>query len=356
MAQGGNIGMKEIDRLNQEVTVLKDTLTKTKGDLKRSYQKNSIIQALANNLVIKPIKPLPKRPQFKNTKKTEDLVLHLSDGHVDQIVNPEQVGGLEKYNFEIACARAETLIDETIKWTASLNNIQFKRLWIFAYGDHVNGEIHNSIEVSEWRNAFKSAEACGKLHALMFRDLASVFDDIQIIYLPGNHGRRTLKKDYENPQNNWDYLVARIAKLTCQDLSNVHFHIPNAFSFALDINGHGFYLAHGDDIRGWNGIPFYGIQRKTQRLTALSSVTKQKLKYFCIGHFHQLSNLSNLDGEVFINGPWLATTPYIYESTGGFTEPCQLLHGVHKDHGISWRLKVYMRGKTKPERYKICID
>lgn len=357
MGQRGNPGMKEIDRLKQENTVIKLALSRSQRDLKRAQTKNSIIQALADNLIIEPMKPLPRaRPKEKKHVTTEDLVLHLSDGHVDHVIEKESTGGLEEYNFEIATARAETLIDGLIKWVSKLEDHKFTRLWILAYGDHVNGEIHNSIEVSHWKNAFKSAEACGKLHALMFRDLAAVFDDIQVIYLPGNHGRRSLKKDYERPQNNWDYLVARFAKLSCANMSNVRFHIPNSFSLALNINGHGFYIAHGDDIRAWNGIPFYGIQRKTQRLSALSSVTKQDLKYFCFGHFHQPSTLSNLAGEVIINGAWLATTPFVYESFSGYTEPCQILHGVHKDYGITWRIKLYMKGKTKPERYKICVD
>lgn len=349
--------MKEVDKLKQELTVVNQTLLKTKNELKRAQIKNSIIQTLANNLIIVPIKPLPKK--IKNKKqgqKIEHLVLHLSDGHVDHVIEKESTGGLEEYNFDIATARAETLIEEVINWTNNLDNHRFVKLWILAYGDHVNGEIHNAVEVSQWRNAFKSAEGCGKLHALMFRDLAAVFADIHVIYLPGNHGRRSKRKDYERPQNNWDYLVARIAKLSCASLDNVHFHIPNSFSLAIDINGHGFYLTHGDDIRSWNGIPFYGIQRKTQRLTALSSVTKQDLKYFCMGHFHQPSTLSNLNGEVLINGAWLATDPYIFEFHSGYTEPCQLLHGVHKDHGVSWRIKINMKGKTKPERYKICLD
>ena len=357
MGQGGTIGMKEADKLKQELTVLNQTLVKTRSELKRVQTKISIIQALANNLIVQPMKPLPQKIKTKQPgQKIEHLVLHLSDGHVDHMIEKESTGGIEEDNVDIATARAETLIEEVINWTNNLSNHKFVKLWILAYGDHVNGEIHNAVEVSQWRNAFKSAEGCGKLHALMFRDLAAVFDDIHVIYLPGNHGRRSKRKDYERPQNNWDYLVARIAKLSCASHPNVHFHIPNSFSLAVNINGHGFYLAHGDDIKAWNGIPFYGIQRKTQRLTALSSVTKQDLKYFCLGHFHQASTLSNLSGEVLINGAWLATDPYIYEAHSGYTEPCQLLHGVHKKRGISWRIKIYMKGKTKPERYKICVE
>ena len=30
--------------------------------------------------------------------------MHLSDGHHDQVVRPEEVGGLEDYSFPVSCA------------------------------------------------------------------------------------------------------------------------------------------------------------------------------------------------------------------------------------------------------------
>jgi len=40
--------------------------------------------------------------------------MHLSDGHHDQVVRPEEVGGLEDYNFPISCARAERYVDTEV--------------------------------------------------------------------------------------------------------------------------------------------------------------------------------------------------------------------------------------------------
>ena len=34
----------------------------------------------------------------------EHCVMHLSDGHHDQVVRPEEVGGLEDYSFPVSCA------------------------------------------------------------------------------------------------------------------------------------------------------------------------------------------------------------------------------------------------------------
>ena len=270
------------------------------------------------------------------------------------------VGDLETYNFQIALGRAEVLVDTLIKFTQeTMNGYKFKNLWILAYGDHVNGEIHGGTGQSEYKNVIKNSLAVGQMHALMFRDLAPHFANINVVYVPGNHGRRTLKKDFHGPHDNWDYMVAVTARSLCADIHNVDFAIPEAFSVNLDINGIGFHIEHGDDVKSWNGIPFYGLARKTQRLQALSHLHNVRTMYYCFGHFHQASAMANQDGEIIINGAWLATTPFVYNSLAACSEPQQLIHGVNAKHGITWRLNIRLRerGVTyKPQRYKVEID
>ena len=71
--------------------------------------------------------------------------------------------------------------------------------------------------------------AIGQLHALMYRDLAAHFEQVNVLYLAGNHGRRTPKKDYLGAHDNWDYLCGEIARLHCRDLANINFTIPDAW-------------------------------------------------------------------------------------------------------------------------------
>ena len=78
-----------------------------------------------------------------------------------------------------------------------------------AYGDFTSGEIHKACERSYYRNQFKNCLAIGQLHALMYRDLAAHFEEVNVLYLAGNHGRRTPKKDYLGAHDNWDYLCRR---------------------------------------------------------------------------------------------------------------------------------------------------
>ncbi len=363
-----NNKIKGIDPTNERILkleasnlALQDENRRCKLAYKAAQRENSIFESLVDELraVITPITPLPDARKPNGSKKIikETLVAHLSDGHCDQIVLPHQVGGLERYDFRIASKRAEQYVDTVIKFSQhTLSNYKFDTLWIFAHGDHISGEIHNAKDHSQYRNAFRNSMAVGQLHALMLRDLAPYFKEIKILYLSGNHGRRTIKKDYPNPWDNFDYLVAETAKAHCVDIENIDFMIPESFSACVDIEGWGFAVSHGDDIRSWNGIPWYGIERKTRRLSALNASQDKKINYYCFAHFHNPAMQAALNGETIINGSWIATSPYVYESLSSFNEPSQWLHGVHKTFGVSWRLNMRLRTKDEhlgPSRFHI---
>jgi transposase len=357
---------ERILELESEIVHLTDERNNARRQVKATAKTHGLFRAIADEmeLHVKPMTSLPSLPLVQQGSKPnkvieEHLVIHLSDMHADQIVRPIECGGLEEYNFPIAVARGEHYIDTILKWSQSTlaGNFVFPSATVLAYGDFTSGEIHGHTERSYFRNQFKNSLAIGQLQALMFRDLAPYFKILNVVYVSGNHGRRSIKKDYGGPQDNWDFLVAQAAQLYCQDISNIHFVIPEAFSINLDINGVGFAIAHGDDCRSTLGVPFYGLERRQQRIMALNGVQNgTRIRYYVIGHFHRPSSLAALDGEVLINGAWLATDSYAYNSLAAFTEPMQLIHGVHPKHGISWRLPVKLKfeGEKKgPKRYKI---
>lgn len=342
----------------------KDEIRRLKLAYKAAQRKNSLFEAIADEArtTITPIKPLPKVRKVPSSEKKirESCVLCLSDGHHDAVIKPHQVAGLESHDFNIALRRAEQYVDTVIRFTQrTLANYDFHTLYILAHGDHTSGDIHGSVDHSHYRNAFRNCLAIGQMHSLIFRDLAAVFPKIHVLYLSGNHGRRTPKKEYHGPMNNWDYLVAKVAEQHCANLENVDFLIPDSFSANLEIEGHGFTVSHGDDIRSFSGLPWYGIERKVRRWTALNAAVSRKISYYHFGHFHTATSMANLNGEVLINGAWIATDPYVYNSLSTFNEPCQIMHGVHRDHGISWRLHVKLRTEREnlgPTRYSVLLD
>ncbi len=355
---------RHIQELEGQVIHLTEERNRARKHAKSNAKMEGLFTSMAEVLTerVIPVKPLPpaRKHSVKRGLIEEHVVLHLSDGHHDQVVNPSECGGLEKYDFPISCCRAERLVDSTIQWTQDTlsSRFRFPVLNVLAYGDFTSGEIHGAAERSYYRNSMLNCLAIGKLHALMYRDLAVHFPNINVVYVPGNHGRRSQKKNYHGAQDNWDFLVAKIAALYCEDIENVDFLIPNSFSVNLDINGIGFNITHGDDIRSALGIPWYGLQRRQMRLQGLAPLQDgPRIRYYCVGHFHQKGMVGNLDTELIMNGPWLATDAYAYESLSAYSSPFQWLHGVNSKYGITWRMDIRLKDEARealgPQRYII---
>lgn len=352
------------EALEQEIIALRAEQKELAKKLNTYRKQGSIFQALAKE-VAKVVTPLPALPSMLPIKKhknviQEDLVLHLSDEHMDEIVDPTGVQNFEEYNFAIAMRRAEVLVEKTLKFTQeTLANYKFRDLWVLAYGDHTSGELHNSVDRSAYKNQFRNCFAISQIHAQMLRDLASYFKKVHVVYIAGNHHRRTPKKDYHGAWDGWDYMIGESARQQCKLLKNVEFTIPNAFSIVCNINGYNFAIEHGDDIKSWNSIPYYGLERKNRRLIALNAIKGIQIHYSAYGHFHRPGMMSEVgDNEQIVNGTWKGTDAYIFGSHSSYIEPSQWIHGVHHEHGISWRLKVKLRSDDEsqgPKRYSVSL-
>lgn len=351
----------KVMELEAEIVHLTEERNRERRKVKAGAKIAGLFRAITSEMEtrIKPFSALPSlyTPRAK-AKIVEDCVLHLSDGHHDQVVRPETVGGLESYDFPISCVRAERYVDTVIDWTQKTlaATFSFPTLWILAYGDHTSGEIHKASERSYYRNQFRNCLAIGQLHALMIRDLAPYFERVNVLYLSGNHGRRTVKKDYNGALENWDALVAEVARLHCKSIENANFLIPDSWSANIDINGVGFNVSHGDDVKGNGGLPWYGMVRRQKGLIALGAMTGRRPRYQVAGHHHCAASLSDIDGELLVNGSWVGTDPFAYNALAGYRDPTQLFHGVNPKYGVSWRLHVKLKAENEarePSRYLI---
>jgi len=353
---------KRVMELEAEIVHLTDERNRERQKVKAGAKIAGLFKAVTAEMDqrIKPLEVLPPALDFRRKAQiTEHVVMHLSDGHHDAVVRPEEVGGLENYNFPVSCCRAERYVNTVVEWCHDTlaPKFAFPVLWVLAYGDYTSGEIHRACERSYYRNQFKNCLAIGQLHALMYRDLASHFEQVNVLYLAGNHGRRSPKKDYLGAHDNWDYLVGEVARLHCRGMENVSFSIPDAWSANVNINGVGFNVSHGDDVRSNGSIPWYGMVRRQKGLIALGAAAgAQRCRYFVMGHHHASSTLADVDGELLVNGSWVGTDAFAYNSLSGYREPSQWLHGVNPKHGITWRMNCKLRHeneKNGPKRYLI---
>lgn len=354
-----------IIELETEVEALRAERQHARDQYRASRRELGLFRAVVEEMEerVKPIKPFANLKPHGLRKKGlihETLVMHLSDGHHDQTVRSDECGGLEEYDFPTSVRRAERYVQKLIDYTQGTlgKTYHFPELWILAYGDHTSGEIHNAVQRSYFRNQFKNSFGIGQLHGCMIAELAPYFQTINVVYVPGNHGRRSHKKDYHGAHDNWDFVVGKVAEAYCKEHDNVNFAIPDSFCANLNIADVGVQIFHGDDVHGAMGIPWYGLERRTRRVASLHQAAGlPRIRYQVCGHFHKPAMIGDLDGELLINGPWLATDAYAYNKFNGYTEPSQWLHGINAEDGITWRMAVHLRNRTKyretPSRYRI---
>ena len=99
---------ERVMELEADMVHLQEELAQEKRRVKAGAKIAGLFKAVTREMDarIQPFAALPPALDFRRKSQiTEDCVLHLSDGHHDQVVRPEEVGGLEDYNFPISCAR-----------------------------------------------------------------------------------------------------------------------------------------------------------------------------------------------------------------------------------------------------------
>jgi hypothetical protein len=342
---------------------LQDQARYAKGRLREGLRNEDIIRECAEIAadITKPFKPVapPKAPK-SGGKVTETFCVVNSDGHHDQVVRPEEVNGLENYNFLVSLRRAEVFTDGIIRYAKqTLANYNFPRLVVFDLGDSTSGEIHDAERRSAFGNQFKNCLAIGGLKAACYRDLAAHFPKVTIVCTSGNHGRRTNRKEYAGgAHNNWDYMVNKVAQQHLSDQRNVEFIIPNAWDCIHDIEGFAFHASHGDDVASSGGNPWNGLQQLHKTNSGIhkgSGPNKpfrnaREIDYYVIGHHHTIGCVDGNGVGYICNGAWLGTDPYAYQSLRVAGRPQQMMFGVHKDHGKTWNLPLHLDGRDNAKR------
>ena len=125
---------KKVMELEAEIVHLTDERNRERQKVKAGAKIAGLFKAVVAEMDqrVKPLVPLPPAVEFRRKAEiTEHVVMHLSDGHHDQVVVPDQVGGLEEYNFPISCCRAERYVNTVVEWTQDTlaPKFAFPRRW-----------------------------------------------------------------------------------------------------------------------------------------------------------------------------------------------------------------------------------
>lgn len=334
-----NIKDREIARLRADKT----HLTKLyKSQTKETAGIAAMVDAI-NELVpiMKPV-AVPKPPVIKGTVEVESLVLCLGDLHFGEVVDPEQTGNFSRFNMQIAEARFNHTIDTCIKLAREkMVNYRFPKLHVFGLGDFVSGIIHDELRVNDELGIVAQCLEAERIVRAGLLKLCQVFEQVEFTGVVGNHGRVTEHYYFKGKaNNNYDYLIYKVLERTLSNQPNLKFNVPQSFFTIADVEGTRFLLTHGDVVKSWMGMPFYGLSRAYMKWRVLHADYGYDFQHMVIGHFHNPNIFTIIRNKLIINGCLKGGDEYSIGAIAAACDPVQYMFGVHPTRGItfSWEI------------------
>jgi len=287
---------KTIDKLKKDKSIAEKELKYYKESSQRD---DELIKAI--NEVAKIYEPFKFQFKLNKDKKHErTLVALLSDWHYDEIVNEEQMHGVNKYNIEVAQYRIDNYFRGIIRNGQELGA---SSLYLKILGDMISGDLHDLAENSEL-GSIKSIIQLADYIAQHIRYLTKYFKKIDILGLVGNHSRTTKKPQFKNKQQkNYEYLLYEFIKREVRDIAS--FEIPESYFKINTVYGVNFLSLHGDTIRGGNGLNSIpgNLSRDISLLSGTLGKADLSFDYVDIAHFHSSNITKSFSGaKIIMNG------------------------------------------------------
>lgn len=344
-----------------------DNVTEMKGSIRkkaeRAKEREAIVMKAATDIIIDGIKDAivsreHYRPNFleiehNHNYSEETIVLMVSDIQAGTYISKESTGGLNEYNWAVLEKQFDALfygLEEIVirhKKVAPINNLHVHLLGDIVEGWDIFKGQTNSIDQDIANQVLDIADLITD-----FLDRArTLFKHIHVVGVPGNHGR--IGKRGENLHYvNFDYIVYRIVQKLLQNYPEFTWQISESWWQIDTIYDYDFLMFHGDDIRGWQGIPYYGIDRAAKNYRELLELLGARYDYMEIGHFHVPSELSGVTTEKFVNGCWPGGTIYSMKGLGAASTPLQKLFAVHPKQGVTYRYPIRLIVNKEPRSPK----
>lgn len=325
--------------------VIDKTIENNQRIIKREAARTHVLIDNIKSAIYRLPKPkmsdLVYTPNSKHQYTAEHVGVMLSDLHIGAKYTLDDTGGLSEYNLDIFKRRLEKMKRSVLEIVERHRMMyDLPELHIFSLGDVVAG----ALGCGSWNDSYidlaitdQLVEGVQALYCVI-STWATAFPKVSFYGIYGNHGR-SLKKGVGKSYDNWDRVCYEIVKTSLANYSNIEWHIPKAWWLNPTIQGHSFYLCHGDGIRGSMGIPYYGVERAEARI---AGIMEQNLDYVLMGHFHNAAEIQTNTSRVMLNGSFVGADMYSLQDLAKNSSPEQKIFGIHKKKGITWTYNIYL--------------
>lgn len=274
-------------------------------------------------------------------------MLMLSDIHYGEVVDPDQVGGVNKYNAAIAKKRIQTCVD--VSTDLCFNHMgrakaEYPGMVLMLGGDMIGGDIHEELLATNERTPHQAVNELTDILGAGIEHLASKFGRIFVPGVVGNHGRSTKRSWMKNRvYTNYDWSIYCNLERYFKRDKHIVITPSSEADYLFSVFGHRYMLTHGDSlgVKGGDGIigALGPIMRGTLKTHRSEAQIGRDFNTLVIGHWHQYLTLPGL----VVNNSIKGYDEYARLALRApYSRPSQALWFSHPEHGITAHWQVYL--------------
>jgi hypothetical protein len=243
-----------------------------------------------------------------------------SDWHIDEVIEPGQVSGRNRYNPDVSARRMERFF-ESVRWAidSQRNTFTIRDLVLWLGGDLITNYLHPDNELT---NAMSPPEALAYAHRSIADGIKYLLEDegLERIVVPcndGNHGR--MSKKLGSSSRTMMSLEIMLYKMLQREFRNeprIQFIIAEGEHVYYEVYGRTIRFVHGDAIKYAGGIGGITIPLM-KAVNAWNTIRQADLT--CLGHFHQRLVLP----DIMVNGSLIGYSPFSMTIRARFEPPSQ---------------------------------
>ena len=328
------VGSETYRRQRDDLKRQRDQVQRAHDDLVRKCDLLTSIDGVTS----KPPKWLRKRGPKKDHRGIANLLL--SDLHLDEVVAPAQLGGVNAYNRHIAARRLRSTVEHASEVAHDyIQGISYEGITCWLGGDIFSGNIHEELKQTNEAPIMASFDFWVDPMVAALRLLADEFGKVHVPGCVGNHGRNTYKAVMKNRvEDNFDWLFYRVLARELRGDERFTWQLPVSADVSVQHYDHRYLLTHGDQFRGGSGIS--GIQtplalgafRKSRRQQAVNDPFDTML----LGHFHSYMTLPG----IVVNGSLKGYDEFAALMNFGFEVPRQAFWITTPERGPAFHVAI----------------
>lgn len=322
--------------------VHRKNLEKTIKELSRELEnivKENLEAAQVRDQIFKIAAKDPEPPSWIFEKPGENQpgvpVVLWSDWHIGEIVKPENIEGINKFNLKIAEERVRFTVERHVSLIKQQGDIP--GVIVCINGDIVNGAIHDELEQTNEIPPIQQMMAATDWIWAGLLKFEQEFGRVHVFCTFGNHGRDGAKRTKDLAAHSFDWnigcLLQRYALFAKKD-KKITFTLPDSGDAHFKIYDKRFLLTHGDmmGVRGGDGIigALGPIMRGTVKVRTQQIALGRQVDCLLLGHWHY----GVVHPRVIVNDSLKGYDEFARALRMDPRPPAQMQFHVHPSYGV----------------------